>query len=121
MGLMRFKISPPDRITEEMAQQAYLCGMDRVPWKAWVRWEPGELILQRTVSESGNLHIPWVVEGHGLVTLSTATLRERPEPYLLPLELARGKIGQVRNQFAQWQMLGLVAPEAVEQAIRAAI
>jgi len=121
MGLMRFIISPPDRITEEMAQQAYLCGMDRVRWKAWVRWQAGELVIQRTVVESGNLHIPWVVEGYGLLTLSTATLRERPEPYLLPLELARGKIGQVRNQLSEWQMLGLVAPEAVEEKIRAAI
>ncbi len=121
MGLMRLIISPPDRITEEMAQQTYLCGLDRVPWTGWVRWEPGELTIQRTVSESGNLHIPWVVEGHGLVTLSTATLRERPEPYRLPLELARGKIGQVRNQLAEWQMLGLVVPETVDQTIRAAI
>ena len=64
MGLMRLTISPPDRITEEMAQQAYLCGLDRVPWKGRVRWGPGELSIQRAVSESGSLYIPWVVDGH---------------------------------------------------------
>lgn len=121
MGLMRLTITPPDRITEEMAQQSYLCGLDRVPWKGWVRWQPGELTIQRAVSESGNLHIPWQVEGHGLVTLSTATLRERPEPYRLPLELARGKIGQVRNQLAEWQMLGLTVPAIVRETLREAI
>lgn len=117
MGMMRFIVSPPDRITGEMAQQAYLCGLDRVPWQARVQWDQGELILHRVVSESGSLHIPWVVDGHGLLTLSTATLRERPEPYTLPLELARGKIGQIRNQLAEWQMVGLTGTEAVADKI----
>lgn len=121
MGLMRLTISPPDRITEEMARQAYLCGLDRVPWRGWNRWTPGELVIQRAVTESGNLHIPWPVEGHGVVTLSTATLRERPEPYRLPLELARGKIGQVRNQLAEWEMLGLAVPDTVRRLLREAI
>jgi len=121
MGLMRFLICPPDRITEEMAQQAYLCGLDRIPWRGWVRWQAGELVIERMTTESGNLYIPWHVEGYGLLTLSTATLRERPEPYLLPLELARGKIVQVRNQLADWQSVGLVAPEAVEEKVRTSI
>ena len=121
MGLMRLTISPPDRITEEMARQAYLCGLDRVPWRGWNRWAPGELVIQRAVTESGNLHIPWPVEGHGVITISTATLRERPEPYRLPLELARGKIGQVRNQLAEWEMLGLVVPDSVRDLLRKAI
>jgi hypothetical protein len=38
---------------------------------------------------------------------------ERPEPYLLPLELARGTIAQVRNQLSEWQVIGLTAPDAV--------
>lgn len=121
MGLMRFTITPPDRITEEMAQQAYLCGLDRVPWKAWLQWRPGELVIQRTTAESGNLHLPWAVEGHGLLAISTATLRERAEPYALPLELARGKIGQIRNQLAEWQMAGLATPAEVDEKIRAAV
>jgi len=121
MGLMRFIVSPPDRITEEMAQQAYLCGLDRVPWQSRVRWERGELSLQRAVAESGCLHIPWVVEGHGLLSLATATLCERPRPYSLPLELARGRLGQLRNQLAEWQTLGLVAPQQVTENLHAAI
>ncbi len=121
MGLMRFNFCPAHRITEEMGQQAYLCGLDRIPWRGWVRWEPGGLTIERLVAESGSLCIPWVVDGHGLTAISTATLRERPEPYMLPLELARGKIGQVRNQLAEWRMLGLSVPESVEQTLRSAI
>ena len=38
---------------------------------------------------------------------------ERHEPYLLPLELARGTIVQVRNQLSEWQVIGLSVPAAV--------
>ena len=33
---------------------------------------------------------------------STATLRSREEPYRLLVELARGKLNQVRNQLTEW-------------------
>jgi len=93
MGLMRF-IFPPDRISDETVEQAYLSGFDRIPWQVHVRREDGELILERSASDSGTLHIPWRVEGYGQVTLSTATLMERSEPYYLPLELAGARSGR---------------------------
>jgi len=114
MGLMRF-IVPPDRITEEAVEQAYLSGYDRIPWQTQARCVEGELHLERAVSDSATLHIPWRVEGYGLLTLSTSTLTERPAPYHLPLELARGKIGQVRNQLADWQQLGLTVSKETEE------
>ena len=117
MGLMRFAFTPPQRVTEEMVQQAYLSGMDRISWQVQAGVENGELVLRRTVSESGNLNIPWQVEGHGRLTLSTGSLIERPEPYLLSLELARGTIGQLRNQIAEWQAIGLAVPEKVGKIV----
>ena len=91
--------------------------MDRVPWPAKVRQGDGELVIERAASDSANLYIPWQVQGHGLVTLSTGTLMERPDPYYLPLELARGKVGQVRSQLADWRMIGLVIPPEVQQKL----
>ncbi len=116
MGLMRF-ILPPDRISEETVLQTYLSGMDRVPWPAKVRQGDGELVIERAASDSANLYIPWQVQGHGLVTLSTGTLMERSDPYYLPLELARGKVGQVRSQLADWRTIGLVIPPEVQQKL----
>jgi hypothetical protein len=129
MGLMRFIVSPPDRMTEETVEQAYLSGLDRIPWKVQTRVAEGQLILERPISESASLHIPWDVPGFGRLVLSTASLMEREQPYHLPLELARGKIGQVRNQLADWQSIGLQVPatvvarldEAVEALGRAAV
>lgn len=121
MGLMRFRVFPTERITEEMVQQAYLSGIDRVSWPVRTSVEGDELILQRSVSDSANLHISWPVEGHGRLTLTTASLMERPAPYLMPLEIARGMIVQLRNQLADWQVIGLVVPETVQTTMGKAI
>ncbi len=117
MGLMRFAVTPPERISEDTVQQAYMSGIDRIAWQCRVRYSNGELALERSVSESGNLHIPWLVEGHGQVTLSTGSLMERQEPYHLPVELARGEIGQIRNQLSEWQLIGLPVPEEINNKL----
>jgi len=121
MGLMRFIVSPPDRVSEETIEQAYLSGMDRVPWPVRVRRENEQLVLERAVNDSANLYLPWDVAEHGRIVLSTATLSESPRPYQLPLELARGKVGQLRNQMAEWQSIGLTLPDAMKTTVAAAI
>ena len=82
MGRMRFRVYPPQRITEEMIEQVYLLGIDRASWPTRVYRQEDELVLDRSVSDSVNVHIPWGVEGHGLLTLSSGSLIERPDPYL---------------------------------------
>lgn len=115
MGVMRFIVSPPDRITPEMAQLAYMSGLDRIPWRGAGCLADGRLVFDREASDSGNLFVPWPVEGHGTLTLATACLMERETPYELPLELARGEISQFRNQLAEWQAIGLEVPQPVRQ------
>jgi hypothetical protein len=45
---------------------------------------------------------------------------ERPHPYQFLVELARGKINQLRGQAYDWQMLRLQIPAALQQEIRGA-
>ncbi len=121
MGMMRFRVFPAERNTEQLARQAYLAGIDRTSWPVRTAVEGDTLVLHRSVSDSANLHAPWPVEGHGELTLSTGSLIERTEPYLLPLELARGTIVQVRNQLSEWQLIGLAVPKAVGGKLATAI
>ena len=51
------------------------------------------------------------MNGFGRPVISTASLSEREEPYLLPLELARGKIAQLRDQISAWEVGGMTVPE----------
>jgi len=121
MGQMRFIVSPPQRITEEVLRFTYISGMDRTPWVVYAEADEGELVLERDVSDSGSVTVPWHVEGHGLLALSTATLVERWEPYHLPVELARGTINQLRSQLSEWEAIGLAVPDEVYRFLKDAL
>lgn len=82
-------------------------GFDQNPVPTQVHVANNCLIVHREVDESGYLAVPWPVAQYGEIVTTTASLRERPEPYYLLLELARGKLNQVRCQTFEWQMLGL--------------
>ena len=113
MGLMRFSMPEGKLLSEQHAQWAYFVGIDGNPWRSQARLVTGGLHIERDTSDSGSLNIPWSVEGHGLVTLATATLCERERPYLLPVELARGTLNRIRNQLADWETAGLETPEPI--------
>jgi hypothetical protein len=95
--------------------------MDRTPWLVEAEDDEGELVLERDVSDSGSVTVPWHVEGHGLLALSTATLAERWEPYNLPVELARGTINVFRTQLHEWQSIGLTIPDKVQGLLKEAL
>jgi hypothetical protein len=114
MGEMRFDLRPPERVHDAMIRRAFLAGLDRVPWRAkTVRIDAPEHVqvrFERRVSEAASLCIPWPIPGYGYLAISTGTLTERDDPYAIPFELARGKIGQVRNQVGEWKTVGLDVP-----------
>src|SRR6185312_9683496 len=66
------------------------------------------------------LFVPWPIEGHGTPIVGTATLAERHTPYVLAVELARGKLNDVRNQLADWTQMGLRSTPALEEALNRA-
>lgn len=90
---------------------------DQTPGATTVTVADGVLTLTRDQDESGYLMVPWPVEPFGTLVVSTSTLRERAEPYRLLVELARGKLNQVRSQTAEWQSIGLRTDPAFERAV----
>jgi hypothetical protein len=127
MGQMRFIVPCRDRLAPGALERAYLCGIEGVPWRSEAGWvttsddgERGEFVLTRNIDESGNLFFPWYVEGFGELMLPTASLMERPEPYHLVVELARGLVNQLRNQSADWRLLGLRLPANIANKIEEA-
>ncbi len=121
MGRMRFLVHPPNRLTADSAKRVYICGYDLTPWQSRSRLENGELIIDREIDDSGNVMVPWAIDGEAEIMLSTATLIENERPYVLAVELARGKINQVRNQLAEWQSIGLSVPQALHDTLRRAL
>ncbi len=114
MGSMRF-VSPSGSLPSELVEQIYLAGYDRIPWRVRAQLVDEQILIERENCDSGNLYIPWNVNGYGQVTLATASLMERHEAYSLPIELARGKLSQLRNQMAEWELSGVKIPDHVRQ------
>ena len=121
MGLMRFLVPRQDQLLTGAVEQAYMSGRDDVPWRTQIIPSREGLIAERSESDSGNFYIPWLVEGHGELMLCTATLMERSQPYLLPLELARGTLNRLRNYISAWESIGLNVPIELETTVAQAV
>jgi len=111
MGLIRFDVYPSSLLGDWPEVHAgYLTGADGRVFPTRIEILDNIIGCRRTSSESAKFHVAWPVEGFGRMIIPTASLPEREQPYLLAVELARGKIVQVRNQEAQWQLSGLKIP-----------
>lgn len=116
MGLLKFRL--PSALPADLdLSRAYVIGPDRTPMRARIEVRAGLLGVHRESPESGRLNVPWPIAGWGRPFVSTATLSERPDPYDLGVELARGKLNSVRNQLADWRQVGLAVPAEADQAL----
>lgn len=111
MGLLRFAVHPPQLLAEwPEVHRGYLTGADGRIFPTRIEIADEIVGCRRSSSESCKFHVAFPVAGFGRPVLSTASLPEREAPYLLPVELARGKIVQIRNQAANWELAGMQLP-----------
>ena len=120
MGQMRFRCETRDRIAPDSLQRLYVAGMEEIPWSTHVGWEGDLLVVERSISDSGCVYVPWQVDGHGQNVLTTTSLMERQRPYQLEVELARGLIHRFRNRLFIWERLGLKTPSELQEQLRTA-
>jgi hypothetical protein len=116
MGVFKFQLTPPDLASRHPElRKAYVTGLDRTPSRVGIEFRQGLMLCHRDTNESGRLFIPWPVEGFGTPYLGTATLAERPVAYPLGVELARGRLNELRNQLAEWKQMGLRVPADLDR------
>jgi hypothetical protein len=120
MGTMTFQlpVNLPADAARELKRTCMAGGPDNMPWPSGLQFTPGQMGVSRVVDESGFLVVPWPIDGRGLMMGTSATLIERPRPYNLLVELARGKVNQVRSQASDWRTGGLALSPELEQRIR---
>ncbi len=119
MGVMRFLVHPPERLAAwPEAHRAYITGFDRHVFPTRVEIHGNVMTCRRPHSDSGKLHVVYPVEGFGRPVLTTASLPENDQPYLLALELARGRISELRDQSAAWEMAKMTIPPEFQRAHR---
>ncbi len=112
MGVMRFEVQPEELLDEwPEVHQAYISGLDGRVYATRVEIDGNIVECRRPNSDSGKVHITWPVPEFGRPVITTASLREQDQPYILAVELARGKICQIRDQLANWQIVGMKIPD----------
>src|SRR5207244_10939733 len=101
MGTMTF-LRPADLSPSAVheLERAWVATPDHVPCPTHVQVEFNRLIVEGQEEQSGYLNVPWSIDGAGRLMGTTATLLERSLPYRLLVELARGKVNQLRSQAA---------------------
>ncbi|WP_435016189.1 endo-1,4-beta-xylanase [Tundrisphaera sp. TA3] len=122
MGSFRFRLGPslPEPRQADL-RRAYVTGLDRTPSRVGVDIRKDVLTVQKGTTESGRLYVPWPVPGSGVPLIGTATLGDRNEPYNLAVELARGRLNDVRNQLSDWRQMGLKVGPDLERLVAASM
>ncbi len=109
MGQFHFAVPPdsPQLLQQTLWDDAYICGIEGVPWECRNKITDGVLSIARPVDTSGKLYLTCPTKGLGFQTLSTCSLMPRTVPHHLFLELARGSCFRAREQSSSWQRAGL--------------
>ncbi len=118
MGVIHFHVARPDLLTagSDLSVVDFLMYDGRVmPSRATL--DGNVLRCHRAQSESGQLRIPWPDFRGRVMVVHTTSLREQATPYDLEIELARGQLSRLRNQYNTWTSSGLQSSSELDQLI----
>jgi hypothetical protein len=99
---------------------AYLVGSDSVPIRGEFSYMDGEIYCRKRAAGPAALNIMWETKNFGSVMLETTRLPERDEPYILNLELARGRVMRLMQKREEWGLFDIVEAQPVnDKAVEA--
>ena len=119
MGSISFLLPDPlpPAAQATLRSACFATGYDMAPTPGTITVQDRILTISRNISESGYLLVPWPIGPFAAVVSATTTLRESDQPYRLLVELARGKLNQVRVQTAEWEGIGLRLPKGFQESL----
>jgi hypothetical protein len=81
---------------------AYLFGQDSIPVRSELSFAGGRLSCVKRVPGACGLSLLWQAGQAGIFMLPTTRLPERPKPYNLNVELARGQLTRLSQKREDW-------------------
>jgi len=82
---------------------AYVIGSDDVPLRADLCVRDGIIECSKRAAGPAGLALLWNVEGIGRVLVETIRVQERDRPYILQVELARGRLLRLIHKLEDWE------------------
>ena len=121
MGVMYFRVARPDLLMQgsDLSLIDFLMYDGRVlPAQATLL---GNILrCDRMQSESGQLRLPWPTFDGRTVVVQSTSLKEQSAPYDLEVELARGQLSRLRNQYSAWTGSGLQSSPELDRLLHEA-
>jgi len=96
---------------------AYVVGTDDVPLRADFSINDGVIECSKRAAGPAGLAILWNVEGVGRVLVETIRVQERDRPYILQVELARGRLLRLIHKLEEWDLLDSTEIEAEREQL----
>ncbi len=104
--MLRFQVFRDGQPPAELdLSTAYLTGSENIPIRSDLVYDNGMIICRKRAGGPAALSLLWPVEGFGVVMLETTRLPEREEPYILNVELARGRMMRFVQKREDWGFL----------------
>ncbi|GJQ30736.1 MAG: hypothetical protein HBSAPP03_26200 [Phycisphaerae bacterium] len=125
--MLTFVVFDPDGVDVRTypPRHAHLVGPDDIPHQGTVTFEPGLVRAEKSAPQTAGLAVQMPVgvagaagevgtayfgpHGLGLLSVQTCLLPDKPEPYLLTVELARHRIMFFLNKLEDWGLVDLPA------------
>jgi GH35 family endo-1,4-beta-xylanase len=96
---------------------AYLLGGDDVPLRADLAVRNGIIQCNKRGAGPAGLALPWPLKGAGTLMLETVRVPERERPYILTVELARGRLMRINQKLEEWALFEHADGAAVESKL----
>ncbi len=94
---------------------AYVVGSDDVPLRAELTFKDGIIGCTKRAAGPAGIAILWDIEGVGSILTESVRLQERKAPYILTIELARGRLMRLSQKIEDW---GLADFDGVEPILK---
>jgi hypothetical protein len=103
--VLQFQVFKDGKVDKDFVLNgATLFGADKIPFRGakYITVKDGLIDCKTRGSEPAGLSLLWPVEGFGNVMLYTTRLPEREQPYILNVELVRGKLMEITTKREDW-------------------
>lgn len=116
--MLRFKAYRDGKPAEAIKLAGTYCiGADDVPLRADITAEHGTITCEKHSAGPAGLVLLWPVKGVGEVMVETVRLVEREKPYILTVELARGRLMRINAKTEDWGILDLEEGASIAQML----
>src|SRR3954465_4217773 len=114
--MLRFRVFHEGVAPAELdLSTAYLVGSDSVPIRGEFVYDRGEIICRKRAVGPAALSLMWETKNFGTIMLETTRLPERDEPYILNLELARGRVMRLMQKREEGGIFDLADVPAINE------